>query len=155
LLPSDLSGVAEHEPVRPDAPIATTGAGRISSPDSSSAIALHASTAGPWTRVDHPDSAAGGKVTDSAMRAYTRDLLEEVESMYWEDVKSGLQPMEVVNRLSANLLHRRQVLMDRFQPAAPEARAVFDECVTRGLDTKANTSFGRHLGMAAYELTST
>jgi hypothetical protein len=80
------------------------------------------------------------------------DLLNQAESMYWDDLNSGLQPLEVVTRLTDNLRHAAELFIARFPAAAVDAPSIFEQYVTRAIDLHAATSFGRHLGIAAYEL---
>ena len=77
-------------------------------------------------------------------------LLEEAEAMYWTDLNSGRAPSEVVDRLTGILRYARDLVVGRWGSADCDAAAVFEQQIAVLLDSKAETSFGRHLSISAF-----
>jgi len=77
-------------------------------------------------------------------------LLEEAEAMYWTDINSGRAPSEVVDRLTGILRYARDLVVGRWGSADCDAAAVFEQQIAVLLDSKAETSFGRHLSISAF-----
>ena len=82
---------------------------------------------------------------------YVTTLLETAEEMYWQDINLALPASEVIERLTANLRHASHLFTARLRADPAGDGSVFMNQVSRLLDTKAATSFGRHLSIAAYE----
>jgi hypothetical protein len=82
---------------------------------------------------------------------YVTQMLDEIERIYWADSGSDLTPAELLDRLTANLRYAGDAFSRR-SGSAPGSAALLEQHVTTLLETKAETSFGRHLGFAAYDL---
>jgi hypothetical protein len=93
-------------------------------------------------------SAAG---SPSDLVEYVTQMLDEIERIYWADSGSDLTPAELLDRLTANLSYARDAFTRR-SGSAPGNNSLLEQHVTTLLETKAETSFGRHLGFAAYDL---
>lgn len=102
---------------------------------------------GPATAVRHPLAEAHPEAVEDA-----RQLLQQVEEMYGEVLKSGRSPMEVVDALTSYLRYAKDVLMARSGLPERDAEVLFEQQVDLLLDLKAGTSFGRHLSISAYPL---
>lgn len=83
---------------------------------------------------------------------YVTQMLDEIERIYAADSGSDLTPAELLDRLTANLRYAHDAFVRRSGATAPESLKLLEEQVTTLLETKAETSFGRHLGFAAYDL---
>ena len=81
---------------------------------------------------------------------HIKRLLEEAEAMYWTDLNSGRAPSEVVDRLTGILRYARDLVVGRWGSGACDAAAVFEQQIAGLLDSKAETSFGRHLSISAF-----
>jgi hypothetical protein len=82
---------------------------------------------------------------------YVTQMLDEIERIYWSDSGSDLTPAELLDRLTANLNYARDAFLRR-AGSTPAGISLLEQHVTTLLETKAETSFGRHLGFAAYDL---
>lgn len=102
---------------------------------------------GPAVEVPHPLAEAHPEAVEDA-----RHLLQQVEEMYGEVLKSGRSPMEVVDALTSYLRYAKDVLMARSNLPERDAEVLFEQQVDLLLDLKAGTSFGRHLSISAYPL---
>jgi len=85
---------------------------------------------------------------------YVKRLLDEAEAMYLADLKSGRSPVEVVDRLTGILRYARDLVVKRGGFGECDAAGLFEHQITVLLDSKAETSFGRHLSISAYALSS-
>jgi hypothetical protein len=85
---------------------------------------------------------------------YVKRLLDEAEAMYLADLKSGRSPVEVVDRLTGILRYARDLVVKRGGFGECDAARLFEHQITLLLDSKAETSFGRHLSISAYALGS-
>lgn len=85
---------------------------------------------------------------------YVKRLLDEAEAMYLADLKSGRSPVEVVDRLTGILRYARDLVVKRGGFGECDAARLFEQQITMLLDSKAETSFGRHLSISAYALSS-
>jgi hypothetical protein len=85
---------------------------------------------------------------------YVKRLLDEAEAMYLADLKSGRSPVEVVDRLTGILRYARDLVVKRGGFGECDAARLFEHQITLLLDSKAETSFGRHLSISAYALSS-
>jgi len=81
---------------------------------------------------------------------HVKRLLEEAEAMYWTDLNSGRPPVEVVDRLTGILRYARDLVVGRWGSDECDAAGLFEQQVTVLLDSKAETSFGRHLSISAF-----
>jgi hypothetical protein len=81
---------------------------------------------------------------------HIKRLLEEAEAMYWTDLNSGRAPSEVVDRLTGILRYARDLVVGRWGSDDCDAAAVFEQQIAVLLDSKAETSFGRHLSISAF-----
>ncbi len=77
-------------------------------------------------------------------------VLDQVEAMYELDLNSGRSGLEVVDSLAASLRYARDVIVGRWHLDGCDAEALFEHQVGLLLHTRAATSFGRHLSIAAY-----
>jgi hypothetical protein len=81
---------------------------------------------------------------------HIKRLLEEAEAMYWTDLNSGRAPSEVVDRLTGILRYARDLVVGRWGSDDCDAAALFEQQIAVLLDSKAETSFGRHLSISAF-----
>jgi len=80
---------------------------------------------------------------------YAQQLCDEVEAQYVADVESGVNPCELVDQLTKNLVEAG----GRFAAAygdSPQADG-FDRQLMSAIDRQRNSLFGRHLAVAVYE----
>jgi hypothetical protein len=94
----------------------------------------------------------GGAESDSALARYVESLLEAAERKHHADLASGLLPFEVADRLTANLREARDQFVQNMGDLYTEAACVFEKQLMRLSDKHGASTFGRHLGIAAYEL---
>jgi hypothetical protein len=80
--------------------------------------------------------------------AATERLFDEIERKYQRDVQANLNPADLLDRLLINLQIGHAELR-RSCGADGEANGLFERHMTMLLDSKAATSFGRHLSIAA------
>ena len=99
--------------------------------------------------VGSTNASAAGSPAD--LVEYVTQMLDEIERIYWADSGSDLTPAELLDRLTANIRYARDAFSRR-SGSAPGSNALLEQHVTTLLETKAETSFGRHLGFAAYDL---
>ena len=84
---------------------------------------------------------------------YARELLGRLEASYWKDVETQQPPSAVVQRLVEQLKATRELFVLRCETDGEPATAdEFDAQLSTVLDVKGATSFGRHLGIAWYEV---
>jgi len=83
---------------------------------------------------------------------YFNELFEQIEAMYHIDER-GHASVDVVDRLCANLRYAREVFLQRAQSAGAAGAPLFDHRLSKKLDELGPTALGRHLAIAAYELT--
>jgi hypothetical protein len=76
-------------------------------------------------------------------------LLDEVEYVFNADTTASLNASERRERLSENLRCARQIYGQRVTLEGPAAASVLDEVLSRMLDAKAETAFGRELAEVA------
>ena len=91
---------------------------------------------------------------DPALATYVATLLDAAETSYREDLESGLVPLDVVERLTSNLRRARDLFAQHAGHLQNGHASLFETTVMRLVDTRGGTAFGRHLGIAAYELFS-
>ena len=78
------------------------------------------------------------------------DLFERIEADYWSDVQSELRPAELVDRLTESLRRGHDSFRQRVMTANSQDTGLFHQKITELLDSKGETTFGRHLSAAAY-----
>jgi hypothetical protein len=81
---------------------------------------------------------------------YVKQLLGQIESIYQADLGAGMGPADLVARLTENLRYAHDVFGRRLASTSGGDMTLFDDELTRLLDAKSETSFGRHLAIAAY-----
>ena len=86
------------------------------------------------------------------MLEYFHELFEQIEAMYHIDERVH-SSVEVVERLCANLRCARDVFVQRAHSAGVVGATLFDQKLTAKLDEVGALPIGRHLSIAAYELT--
>jgi hypothetical protein len=89
---------------------------------------------------------------DSVLSDCARQLLEQVEESYQNDVQSLQRPSDVVDRLVVQLRTARELFLAQCNNDEALATGEFDRQISHVLDTKGATNFGRHLGIAWYEI---
>jgi hypothetical protein len=96
---------------------------------------------------------ARGRVEpDEALITCAKQLLEQVEESYQSDVESLQRPADVVDRLVIQLRTARELFTAQCNGDETFANEEFDRQVSLVLDTKGATAYGRHLGIAWYEV---
>ena len=83
------------------------------------------------------------------LRAYAQMLLDEVEYVFNADTTGNVGAAERREHLTENLHCARQIYGQRVTLEGPAAAAVLDEVLSRMLDAKAETVFGRELADVA------
>jgi hypothetical protein len=83
---------------------------------------------------------------------HVKQLLDEIETMYWADVESADRPADVVERLTVNLRYAWDLFTRRMPTDGGASATVFEQQLSALLDAKAATSFGRHLSIAAHQI---
>jgi hypothetical protein len=79
------------------------------------------------------------------LRAYAQMLLDEVEYVFNADTSANVSVAERRERLTENLRCARQIYGQRVTLEGPAAAAVLDEALSRLLDAKGETAFGKEL----------
>ena len=83
---------------------------------------------------------------------YFKELFEQIDEMYQVDRRAHAS-VDVVERLSANLRYARDVFVQRASSEGLMGATLFDQELSKKLDEVGATALGRHLAIAAYELT--
>jgi hypothetical protein len=83
---------------------------------------------------------------------HVKQMLDEIEAMYWADVESADRPAEVVERLTINLRYAWDLFTRRMASDGGSGAAAFEQQLSMLLDAKSTTSFGRHLSIAAHQI---
>jgi chromosome segregation ATPase len=83
---------------------------------------------------------------------YFKELFEQIDAMYQVDRRAHAS-VDVVERLSANLRYARDVFVQRASSEGLMGATLFEQELSKKLDEVGATSLGRHLAIAAYELT--
>ena len=84
-----------------------------------------------------------------------QQLLAEMESIYWADLRTEGNAADVVDRLTANLRYAHDVFTRRLATSGVDDATLFERQMAILLDSKPETSFARHLAIAAYEYSLT
>jgi len=87
---------------------------------------------------------------DRELTEYLKQLFEQIQAIYVSDVKASDDSATAVDRLTANLRHAHNVFTRRLESAGAGDPKLFDEQLAALLDAQAETPFGRHLAIAAY-----
>jgi len=90
--------------------------------------------------------------SDSNLAPFVERLLQTAERKHHQDLESGLLPFEAADRLTSNLREARDQFVQSMGALYTEAATVFETQLMRLIDRHGATTFGRHLGIAAYEL---
>jgi hypothetical protein len=138
---------------RPDVAPHTPGVAAERTPVSARPLA--APLAGPSNATAlriQPRASEQGPEPDSTLTPHVERLLEAAERKHHDDLESGLRPFEVADRLTSNLRDARDQFVQNIGGVYTEAASIFEEQLMRLVDKHGATTFGRHLGIAAYEL---
>ena len=82
---------------------------------------------------------------------YLRELFEQIKSTYIMDLQTHSMVV-VVDRLSANVRHARDLFIQRADVEGLVGADFFDQALSAKLNEFGATSLGRHLAIVAYEL---
>ena len=85
--------------------------------------------------------------------ANIKRVLEQVQAIYDQDVKSDRSSVELVDLLTTRLRQAREVIVARSNLSERDAIALFEQQIDVMLDLMGGTPFGRHLSISAYEAT--
>jgi hypothetical protein len=88
---------------------------------------------------------------DPELVAYARELLGKTEAMYAADLAARKSASDLVDRLTTNLRRARLQFARRIGTTDLKDTTIFDVQLAEVLNTSEDTSFSRHLGIAAYE----
>jgi hypothetical protein len=83
---------------------------------------------------------------------YANSLLDQIEAAYWSDLESARSAVEAVDRLTENLRTARDLYARRSDSTGSAESPLFRQRLIALLNTRSETSFGRHLAIAAYQL---
>jgi sulfur relay (sulfurtransferase) DsrF/TusC family protein len=86
--------------------------------------------------------------SDVTETSWAQQLLEELEASYTREVGRLERPADVVEWLVKELRKARELFLAR----CSAGEAAFDRQMSIVLDTKGHTAFGRHLGIAWYDV---
>jgi hypothetical protein len=102
-------------------------------------------------QADPPDTGHSSEApADPAVIGLINRQFAEIERMYYADVEAKRNPMNVVDRLIANLRCGYSALCQSCSSDA-QASLLFERHMMSLVDSKAETSFARHLSIAAYQ----
>ena len=88
---------------------------------------------------------------DPKLAAYARELLGRAEAMYRADVAARRSTPEIIDRLTSSLRRARLAFARRIGVTDLKETTIFEQQLAEVLDTSEETTFSRHLGIAAYE----
>jgi hypothetical protein len=97
-------------------------------------------------------AASEAVATPPELVAYLNQLFEGIKAVYSQDV-AALEPTEMLTRLSANLRYARGAFVRRASSEGIVGSKLFEQELSVKLEEFGATSLGRHLAIAAYELT--
>ena len=83
---------------------------------------------------------------------YLQGLFEQINAMYLVDLHAHAM-VDVLDRLCVNVRHARDVFVQRASVEGAIGADLFDQALSAKLNELGATSLGRHLSIAAYELT--
>ena len=101
-----------------------------------------------------PRAEDGAKQTtpqNPELAAYARELLGRAEAMYRADVAAKRTTAELIDRLTSSLRRARLAFARRIGVTDLKETLIFEQQLAEVLDTSEETTFSRHLGIAAYE----
>ena len=87
--------------------------------------------------------------TLAELREHAQRLLNHVADMYSSDLEGGVQGTDLRSRLHENIECARRLYAQRVEVESPAAAALLDEELSRLLEEKASTPFGRDLAAIA------
>ncbi len=88
--------------------------------------------------------------SDSTLDDCAAQLLQDLESAHAADVRSGMSPSTVVDRLALNLDEARGTYLGSATTHGIDDGRAFDQKLDTFIDLYGSTLFGRHLAVAAY-----
>lgn len=95
-------------------------------------------------------SSTTGADSNQELTKAVNDLFAHIEADYWNDVKRQLRPADLVDRLTESLRRGHDNFRQRVITANSQDTGLFHQKITELLDSKGETTFGRHLAAAAY-----
>jgi hypothetical protein len=98
-----------------------------------------------------PNSRTADVDSHPELLEYVKQLLGEMETIYWADLRSEGNAADVVDRLAANLRYARDLFTRRLAAYDVRESSLFEQQISLLMDVKPETSFARHLAIAAYE----
>jgi chromosome segregation ATPase len=100
-----------------------------------------------------PTSDAAGQAAshNPELVAYARELLGRAETLYRADVAARKTTSELIDRLASSLRRARLAFARRMGATNLKETSIFEQQLAEVLDTSEETTFSRHLGIAAYE----
>lgn len=105
----------------------------------------------PEIQAELPDTGQSSEaLADPVVIALIDRQFAEIERMYYADVEAKRNPMDVVDRLIANLRCGYSALCHSCS-SDTQASMLFERHMMNLVDSKAETSFARHLSIAAYQ----
>jgi hypothetical protein len=149
----DTPGEGSSTPGWPD----TAGTGGVASegsPGRSASAAVPTPAEAAARATVPPPAAPVTEAPEATLVSYAATLLEAAETSYRQDLESGLLPLDVVERLTSNLRRAHGLFAQHAGHLQNGHATLFETTVMRLADTRGGTAFGRHLGIAAYELFS-
>ena len=97
------------------------------------------------------DNASQTPQNNPELVAYARELLGRAETMYRADVAARRSTSELIDRLTSSLRRARLAFARRMGATDLKHTTIFEQQLAEVLDTSEETTFSRHLGIAAYE----
>lgn len=97
------------------------------------------------------DNAHQTPLQNPELAAYARELLGRAEAMYRADVAARRSTSELIDRLTSSLRRARLAFARRMGATDLKHTTIFEQQLAEVLDTSEETTFSRHLGIAAYE----
>ena len=134
----------------PPVPHAKAHSSPGASPSGAVATSMPAPTQGSVEAAAQPESATA-ESEHPELVAYIEHLLTTLDAMYAADVSARKTSADLVNRLTQNLRSARTVYRNYVGASEGTELTLFDRQLTRVLANPDDTSFARHLGIAAYE----
>ncbi len=101
-----------------------------------------------------PPAGEGAKRTvqqNPELEAYARELIGKAEAMYQADVAARRSTADLVDRLTSSLRRARLAFARRMGATSLNETTIFEQQLAEVLDSSEETTFSRHLGIAAYE----
>jgi len=152
---AELSAMrAKSGDVRPAAPVASApvDVARLAA-DTADAAPPAPAVARVLTLVEPRQPDEPERVVSEAERqleTYVASLLDHLKTTYAADLAAEIQPATLVDRLMANLRFAREAYARRLPALGLEDERLLDRALTELMDAEAASSFGRHLAVALY-----